>query len=57
MKETYDKNKFTLMIVEDNLQLLEFMQKTLIESYNVYYAKNGEEALEKLKFIPKPDTI
>ena len=55
--ETYDKNKFTIMIVDDNQKLLMFLQKNLLCEYNVYYATNGKEALDKLMHIPKPELI
>jgi DNA-binding NarL/FixJ family response regulator len=33
------------------------MEKTLKEKYNVYYVENGEQALQVLVHIPKPDII
>ena len=45
------------MIVEDSIALLIFLQEALINEYNVFYAKNGEEAIEKLQAMPKPDII
>ncbi|MBN2536128.1 MAG: substrate-binding domain-containing protein [Spirochaetales bacterium] len=50
-------DKHSLFIVDDNIQLLKFIQTTLSESYNIYFARNTAEALIKLKIIPSPDLI
>lgn len=43
-----------VLIVEDNLELLNFMQETLEQKYQIYTAHNGKEAGEKLKcFSPE----
>jgi len=55
--ETYDINKYTVLIVEDNLRLLSYLQKSLLPEYNIYYSTNGEEAIDKLAHIPKVDLI
>jgi signal transduction histidine kinase/ligand-binding sensor domain-containing protein/DNA-binding response OmpR family regulator len=58
--EFEDSNGFShdpaLLIVEDNHELLEFMKESLEEKYQIYTAKNGIEALEKLK-VHLPDLI
>ena len=56
-EEKYSEDRRNIFIVEDNIQMLSYLQENLMDSYNVYYAKNGKEALEKLKNISKPDTI
>lgn len=56
-EKVYDANKPTVMIVEDNIPLLNFMAEKLQEKYNVYYALNGWEALEKLKTIKHLDLL
>ena len=40
-----NENKYKLLIVEDNLELLMLMQQLLKSYYRVYIAKNGVEAL------------
>jgi len=47
----------TIFIVDDNVDLLKYLQVELYEIFNVYYARNGKEALEKINKIPKPDII
>lgn len=47
----------TLLFVEDNINLLYFLQTSLHNRYNIYYALSGQQALEKLEQIPKPDVI
>ncbi|MBN2444180.1 MAG: response regulator transcription factor, partial [Spirochaetales bacterium] len=56
-KETYDADKYTILIVEDNIKLLIFLQQNLLEKYNVYHATDGQKALDRLSDIPKPDII
>lgn len=56
-EEKYNESKNNIFIVEDNLEMLSYLQDNLLDKYNVFYAKNGKEALEKLKNIPKPDII
>ena len=56
-KENYEKGRYNILIVEDNEQLLSYIQNKLYDTYNIFYAKNGEEALEKLENIPKPNII
>jgi signal transduction histidine kinase/DNA-binding NarL/FixJ family response regulator len=56
-EEQYDENKSTIMIVEDNIPLLNYMSIKLKEKYNVLYAISGNEALEKLKIVKQLDLI
>lgn len=43
-----------ILILEDNLELLDFMKEILEEKYQIYTANNGLEAIEKLKhFTPE----
>ncbi|MBN2439929.1 MAG: substrate-binding domain-containing protein [Spirochaetales bacterium] len=50
-------DKHSLLVVDDNIQLLKFVQTAFFESYNVFLARNTAEALIKLKIIPRPDLI
>lgn len=43
-----DSGSKTIMIVEDNKSLLNYLLKKLKDNYNVYTAINGSEALKKL---------
>ena len=56
-EERYEKGKYNILIVEDNIHLLAYLQNSIKSKYNVYYAWNGEEALRKLEYIPKPNII
>ncbi len=49
--------KNSVLIVEDNLQLLHYLAEKLRVYFTVYTAANGKLALEKLKAIPKPNLI
>jgi len=53
----YSKNKNTILIVEDNMQMLSYLHELLKDAYNVFYALNGKQALNKLNWIPEPDII
>jgi len=49
--------KSSILIVDDNIQLLKFMQSSLEKTYNVFLARDVPEAHFKLKTIPHPDLI
>lgn len=44
----HDENRDTILLVEDNVVLQQFIQSILTPNYNVIVANNGVEALEKL---------
>jgi len=47
------KNKKTILLVEDNIELRTYLKNELKEEYNIKEAKNGIEGLEKANiFIP-----
>ncbi|MBN2440951.1 MAG: response regulator [Spirochaetales bacterium] len=56
-EEKYIKGRATIFIVEDNEDMLSYLQIKLLPYYNVFYARNGKEALDKIKTIPLPDII
>jgi signal transduction histidine kinase/DNA-binding NarL/FixJ family response regulator len=47
----------TLLVVEDNVQLLNFLSDNLNNNYNLYIALSGNDAIEKLKTIKHLDLI
>lgn len=47
----------TLLVIEDNIAMLNYLFKRLAETYNVIIAKNGSEALSKLKKTANLDLI
>ncbi|HPO49176.1 MAG TPA: ATP-binding protein [Spirochaetota bacterium] len=53
----FRENKATLLIVEDNKDLLSYLKKSFEAEYNVAVAENGLKALEKIEKIRKPDLI
>ena len=53
----YSPDKNNLLVVEDNKQMLIFIQSYMSSEYNFFYALNGKEALLKLLTIPKPHVI
>ncbi|WP_109436631.1 ATP-binding protein [Aquimarina sp. AU119] len=54
--ESIDVNKSSILLVEDNLDMRQYLERHLTE-YNLYQAANGHEALSLLKSIQKPDLI
>lgn len=52
-----DPGKKTLLVAEDNPQMLHYLFSSLNKHYNVYTAPNGREALLKMSWIDKPDLI
>jgi len=57
INEEFMNSKKTILIVEDNIQMLNYLYSVLKTDLNIYYSKNGKEALQKLNWIPKPDII
>lgn len=53
----YDEKKDTILIIEDNNQMLSFLVQSMSSLYNTYWAENGGDALNLLTQIPKPDII
>lgn len=51
-----ESEKLHLLIVEDNLDLCEFLNHILKEDYNLSFAHNGKKALEQIK-IESPTLI
>ena len=49
VENTSNTNKPTILLVEDNTQLRNYIQLILQERYNVITAENGKEALEAIK--------
>jgi len=56
-EENYNEEKNTILCVEDNIEMLAYLQNELISKVNFFYAFNGRDALYKLSYIPKPDII
>lgn len=50
IKEEKSKEK-TLLLVEDNIDLLQYLSSSLGETYNIFQATDGRQALEILKAI------
>lgn len=54
----YDAQKRTILLVEDNVAMINFLSNKLRLRYNVFGALNGSEALKKLFEMPvMPDLI
>lgn len=54
----YDEKEKTILVVEDNVSMANYLSKKLCENYNVYTALNGNEALKQLKELRVlPDLI
>ena len=55
---TYDAGKPTILVVEDNTAMVNYLITKLGEQYNVFAALNGNDALKKIKSLPVlPDLI
>jgi signal transduction histidine kinase/DNA-binding NarL/FixJ family response regulator len=52
-----DASKDNILLVEDNVEMLAYLQSVFSEKYNVYLAANGREAIDKLKVVKKIDLI
>jgi len=56
-EEIYDKYRKNILIIEDNIEMLSYLQDNFYDEYNVFTAKNGLKALNKINKIPKPNII
>lgn len=54
---TYEKEKQTVFIIDENAEMISHIYKCMSMYFNVFYAANGIKALDKLNRIPKPDII
>ena len=52
-----NEDKKTVMVIEDNKQMLYFLQQSLLPHYNVHCAPDGQIALNDFEKIPQPDLI
>jgi signal transduction histidine kinase len=54
-----EKDKGTLLLVEDNVSLLHSLRSAFSEEYNILCSENGEEALQKLEKYKdrRPDLV
>ena len=54
----YDAKKRTILLVEDNIAMMNFLSNKLRLTYNVFCARNGSEALKKLfEMVVTPNLI
>lgn len=53
----HNVNRPTILIVEDNVSMVNYLVKKLQMSYNVYFALNGSDALKKMKSLPVPPDL
>lgn len=54
----YDETKRTILVVEDNIAMINFIANKLRPIYNVFCARNGTDALKKIFEMPViPDLI
>jgi signal transduction histidine kinase/DNA-binding response OmpR family regulator len=51
-KSVEDKDKYTILFIEDNIDLLEFIVKKFDDEYNVYYSQGNDAIEQALKIIP-----
>lgn len=55
--QEYYPHKKTLLIVDDNLETIQFLVGALNDEFNIYFALNGKKALDKIDHICLPDII
>ena len=49
--------KYNILIIDDNPDMLLFLQSSLKDIYNIFPANSGKNALQRLKNIPQLDFI
>lgn len=53
----YLTERNTILIIEDNYEMLSYLQSIFYDAHNVFCAVNGADALNQLNYIPRPDLI
>lgn len=53
----YDNSRQTVLLIEDNLHMADYLSQKLAERYNVIWAENGQDAINKLKEGLVPDLV
>jgi len=56
-EEKYDNKRKNILLVEDNIEMLSYLQESFYDEYNVFMSKNGVDALKKINEMPKPNII
>ncbi|MBN2441468.1 MAG: substrate-binding domain-containing protein [Spirochaetales bacterium] len=56
-EEDITGDKTSILIVDDNVQMLHFLKVSLKKTYNIFLATDVQTALEKLKTIDRPELI
>jgi DNA-binding NarL/FixJ family response regulator len=57
LEESIDGDKPFILVVDDNVEMLNFLRSKLREKYNVIVARNGREALERMNSLSNLDLI
>ena len=57
LEENLDGDKPFVILVEDNIEMLNFLQSKLKAKYNIAVARNGKEAIERLNSLSSVDLI
>lgn len=57
LEESMDSDKPFILIVEDNIEMLNFLRNKLRVKYNVVVARSGKEALERITSLSSVDLI
>lgn len=57
LKEIYKTTRKNIFLVGDNREHIASLQQAMYDEYNVFYAFNSKEALDKIIKIPVPDVI
>lgn len=51
----YLTERSNILIIEDNYEMLSYLQSIFYDSYNVFCAIDGSDALNQLNYIPRPN--
>ncbi|MDN3667565.1 two-component regulator propeller domain-containing protein [Algibacter miyuki] len=50
---TIDEDKLVVLVIDDNPDILQYLEGVLEKKYDIIYAKNGQEGIENaLKYVP-----
>jgi signal transduction histidine kinase/DNA-binding NarL/FixJ family response regulator len=57
VEQPYMKDRFTILLVDDNVEILTLLHATLTDTYNIALAENGNQALIRLESMATPDLV
>jgi signal transduction histidine kinase/DNA-binding response OmpR family regulator len=56
-EDVYHPDRDNILIIEDNVELINFIGENISKTYNAFLALNGKQATAKMGRMPRPDLV